>query len=79
MAEAGTNGSIYAAWKSGRLDWEIDRGIIRTAVITYCNVFDTYKKQRDEAGLGYTQAIARTAELMNTSPETVKRAIAEVA
>lgn len=74
--------TVFEAWKSGQpvtLEWCINRGIIRTSVITYCNIFDTYKRVREQEGLGYMQGVIRTAELMNTSPETVKRAIAEMA
>lgn len=73
-----TQMTVYQAWKAGALDWAIDRGIIRTAVITYCNLFDTYTRLRETEGLSYTQAVQKTSELMNTSPETVKRAVAEM-
>lgn len=69
--------SVFSRWKAGELDWHIEQGIIRTSVITYCKVFDRYTSYR-EAGLTYLQGIARTSEDMNTSPETVKRAIAEL-
>lgn len=69
--------SIHAKWKAGELEWHIDRGIIRTAVITYCNLYSEYIKHRG-AGKNYIEAVELTAEIMNTSSDTVKRAIAEV-
>lgn len=70
--------SVYEKWKAGELEWHIDQGIIRTAVITYCNIYDTYKRLREEHKLTYLEAVDMTAEKMNTSPDTVRRAIAEV-
>lgn len=70
--------SVYEKWKAGALEWDIDRGIIRTAVVTYCQIYDEYIKHRAVPGTTYLQAVETTAEIMNTSPETVKRAIAEV-
>lgn len=69
--------SVYERWKAGELEWHIDQGIIRTSVITYCNIFDEYKKHRD-AGKNYLEAVDITAEKMSTSPDTVRRAIAAV-
>lgn len=69
--------TIYARWKKGEFEWHINAGIIRTSVITYCNIFDVYKRHRD-TGLNYIAAVEVTAEEMSTSPETVRRAIAAV-
>jgi len=73
-----SSNSVYERWKAGELEWAINQGIIRTAVITYCNIYDTYIRHRDQDGMNYTQAVEVTATEMSTSPETVKRAIAEV-
>lgn len=72
-----TGHSIYEAWKAGHLEWAINQGIIRTSVITYCKLYDTYKRHRD-AGLNYLQAVEKAADEMSTSTDTVRRAIAEV-
>lgn len=72
-----TENTIYQDWKAGALDRDINRGIIRTAIITYCNIYDVYKRHRD-TGITYLAAVEITAEEMSTSPETVRRAIAEV-
>lgn len=69
--------SVYELWKYGVLDAFINMGIIRTTVITYCNIYDNYIAHR-QAGKSFTDAVRITSEEMSTSPETVKRAIAEV-
>jgi len=74
------NQSIYDKWKNRDLvtiEWCIDRGIVRSAIVTYCELYDEFKRQR-EAGLNYIQAVESTADKMNTTPGTVKRAVAEM-
>jgi hypothetical protein len=68
---------IYNLWKSGALDLNIKLGIIREAIPKYCLIYEEYLKQR-ATGLNYIQAVEKTSEIMNTSSDTVKRAIAEV-
>lgn len=70
--------TVYDAWKAGELEWSINQGIIKTAIITYCNIYDTYKRAREEQGMSYLQAVEFTANEMNTSTDTVKRAVGAV-
>lgn len=69
--------SLYLRWKRGDMEWYINQGAIKPTIVTYCNIYDCYKPKR-EAGMSYMQAVESTAEEMNTSPDTVKRAIAAV-
>lgn len=69
--------SVYELWKSGELQPLIERGIIKSSIIYYCNVFQVYQSFRDE-GLNYTEAVYQTSIKIPTSVETVKRAISAV-
>jgi hypothetical protein len=69
--------TVYDKWKAGELQWHIDQGIIRSAVITYCRISEQYQEYRNH-GHNYIAAVELTAEHMHTSVDTVKRAIAEV-
>lgn len=69
--------SIYSLWKSGALDLPIKLGIIRTAVIEWCKIYDEYVRIRG-AGHNYTNAIELTAEKLSVSDHLVKKAIAQV-
>lgn len=68
---------IYQLWKSGELDKFVRLGIIRSTIPRYCEMYDHYIKQR-EKGMNYLEAVEDTAEKLNVSDETVKKAIAEV-
>ena len=79
MSEDKESDGVYERWLKGGLEWHINKGIIVTRVITYCNVYHCYKTLRDkDPGLTYLRAVEQTAELMNTSTDTVKRAVAEL-
>ena len=69
--------SVYSKWKAGELEWHIDKGILRNTVLIYCEFFEEYQRQRD-SGKNYINAVEATAELKCTSPDTIRRAIAEV-
>lgn len=69
--------TIYSLWKSGSLDLMIKLGIVRTSVIEYCKIYDEYVQLRAK-GHNYTEAVELTAEKLNATDHTVKRAIAQV-
>ena len=68
--------TTYEKWKSGEMDWFIRQGLIRNAVVTYCRMYDEYLSQR-KLGLNFMEAVESSAEIMNTSPDTIRRAITE--
>ena len=74
----GHHKTVFEAWKAGELEWCINQGIIKTGIITYCNIYDTFRRHREEQGMSYLQAVEYTANEMSTSTDTVKRAVAAV-
>jgi hypothetical protein len=64
-------------WIAGRLDMALKHGIIKSKIVAYLPIYQDYLRER-EVGHNYTKACEITAERMNTTVTTVKRAIAEV-
>lgn len=69
--------SIYALWKAGELDRDIELKIIKPAIVEYCKIYDVYAGFRAQ-GLNYTRGIEATAEKMILTESKVKWAIAAV-
>jgi hypothetical protein len=69
--------SIYQLWKAGELDRDEQLGILKNHIIPYCKIYDEYLKQRAR-GMNFIAACEQTAEVMNTSSDTVRRAVGTV-
>ena len=69
--------SIYSLWKSGALDFVIKKGIIKSSIPEYCEIYEVYIKLRAR-GYNYTQAVESTAEKLSLTDSKVKVAIAQV-
>lgn len=69
--------TIYQHWQKG--DWEIAslKDVLKPNIIPYCEINRAFILCRN-AGNKYNAAIEITADLMNVSCRTVKRAIAVV-
>ena len=69
--------TIYEHWQKG--DWESakQKEVLLPSIIPYCEINRAFILAKN-AGNGYEAAIEVTAELMNVSSRTVKRAIATV-
>lgn len=69
--------STYSMYKAGALDTLIEMGIIRSAIIEYCKIYEHYITYRAQ-GYNYTRAVEFTAEKLCLTESKVKVAIAEV-
>lgn len=69
--------STYDLWKTGQLDFVIERGIVRHSVVEYCKIYDVYIQLR-QGGYNYTNAVEITAERLCLTDSKVKFAIAQV-
>lgn len=69
--------SIYEFWKAGGLDVPIRLGVVRSAVIEYCQIYEIYITYRQQ-GANYASAVEMTAEKMCLTEGKVKSAIAAV-
>lgn len=69
--------TIYEHWQKG--DYEIDgiKKALKPNVIPYCEINRAFILSRN-AGLKYDDALFHTADRMNVSQRTVKRAISFV-
>ena len=69
--------SIYQAWKAGELERADNMGVLKPHIVPYCRIYEEYVLQRKN-GLNFMAAVEVTAEKMNTSPDTVRRAVGTV-
>lgn len=69
--------SIYECWKAGELDRFESMGILKNHIVFYCRIYEEYYIHR-KAGCNFMTAVEATAEKMNTSPDTVRRAVGTV-
>jgi hypothetical protein len=69
--------TIFEMYISGALDTVISKKILKGGIIDYCKIYAKFIEFR-AGGAKYQPALFLTAEQMNTSEKTVRRAIATV-
>ena len=69
--------TIFELYISGNLDTVISKKIIKAGILDYCKIYAKFIELR-AGGAKYQPAIFLTAEKMNTSEKTVRRAISTV-
>jgi hypothetical protein len=69
--------TIYEHWQKGHWEAANEKGVLKGNIILYCEINRAFTISRN-AGNKYDDAIEYTADAMNVSCRTVKRAIATV-
>lgn len=77
MSSESPSQPIYNLYKSGELTKLHKLGVLKPSILLYCKLYEKYLQHRS-SGKNYLEACEATADEMNTSADTVRRAVGSV-